>query len=178
MKPISRPGFTMIELLVIVSFIVMFSGYSISYYHQFTEGKKLENASKKISTILDLVRVKSTSGDSSMCTGGSGVTPMLNYYSFEVVDSTSYRMRPYCAEGTPKPVTYSTERNIEFPTRPPPAAPFAVVTFFPVTGGSSCSYVYIKNTSLNKCRFVKTSTTGLVQEDACGSCATCPTGCP
>ncbi len=58
----------MIELLVIVSFIVMFSGYSISYYHQFTEGKKLENASKKISTILDLVRVKSTSGDSSMCT--------------------------------------------------------------------------------------------------------------
>jgi Tfp pilus assembly protein FimT len=59
-------GFTMIELLVIVSFIVMFWIFN-KLLPPVHEGKKLENASKKISTILTWC-ASSQHRDSSMCT--------------------------------------------------------------------------------------------------------------
>lgn len=175
-----RHGFTLIELLVVVAFIILFTSYSIGYYNQYTEEKRLENAGKKISTILDLVRVKSTSGDSSMCKGVTNAR--VDYYSFQVDNANEYSMGPRCLTGTPVPQRYRNEASIIFPTIPAPSPPFPVITFFPITGGSSCSYIYLKNTALNspqgKCRYVKVSDSGFVKEDACATCDTCPNTCP
>lgn len=169
-------SFTLIELLVVVAFIVMFSSFSIGYYNQFTEEKKLENTGKKITSLLDFMRVKTTSGDATMCKGVAD--SKVNYFSFEVLDSDTYRMNPVCLTGTPAPIKYSNESNVIFPTNIPPTPPFPIVTFFPVTGGSTCTYIYIKSTTLNKCRYIKTSDSGLVKEDACSACNACPATCP
>lgn len=170
-------SFTLVELLVVVGFIVLFSSITISYYSQFAEENKLKNSSKKITSLLDFMRVRSTSGDSTMCRDPVHPTgTQVSYFSFTVDDDKTYSVNPVCLTGTPAPVHYTTETNIVFPTVP--LTPYPVITFFPVTGGSSCSYVYIKNTVLNKCRYVKTSDSGLVKEDACTACNACPATCP
>lgn len=175
-SPASRASYTIIELLIVFVFIAMFSSFSIGYYNRFTEEKKLENAGKKISTLLNLARAKSAAGDASMCKGVAN--SQVKYFSFTAINESQYSINPICLTGTPVPAMYTTESNIIFPTFLPPTPPYPVITFFPITGGSTCSYVYIKNTSLNRCRYVKTSESGLVNEGACSACNNCPAVCP
>ncbi|OGK62462.1 hypothetical protein A2334_05495 [Candidatus Roizmanbacteria bacterium RIFOXYB2_FULL_38_10] len=165
-------GFTLIELLVVISFILLFSGYSVGYYNQYTEQKKLENTGKKIANILSLARAKTIAGDSSMC---GGVGAEIASYSIEILSSSEYSLQPNCSAGSPSPIVYKTETNIVFPT------PVLSVSFFPITGGAKCDYIYIKNTALSGsgvCRYTKVSSTGLISEDACSACDACPSICP
>lgn len=178
-----QQSFTIVELLVVVATILLFSGASIGYYTHFTETNKLQNASKRISTMLSLVRQKTVSGDSTMCAPVPNTTPPaeVSFYSFEVVTATTYTVRPFCSIGTPKPLTYTNESNIQFITPAPPTPPLPVVTFYPVTGNSTCNYIYLRNKTLasaEECRYVKISAVGSISEGACATCATCPKTCP
>lgn len=172
----SSRSFTLIELVIVVTFMLLFAGFSISYYGQFTEQKKLENETKKISTVLNLARAKTISGDSSLCGYIPASSAKVTQYSLDVVDGGRYRMQPACLVGTPTPIYYMTDPHIAFPT------PTSSIAFSPLTGSTQCSYIYVKNTALGgvsgACRYVKITQTGLVSEDSCSACDTCPSTCP
>lgn len=166
-------SFTLLELLIVASFIILFTGFSIGYYNQFTEQKKLENAGQKMRSTLDLSRSRTLSGDSSGC---GGTNARVESYGMEITESSSYSIVPHCIIGTPSPMMYRNEVNVVFPNVP------ISVSFFPITGGAECQYIYIKNTVLNggngSCRYIKVSSTGLTSEDSCETCDLCPNTCP
>lgn len=168
-------SFTLIELIVVITFILIFTGFSIGYYNQFTEQKKLENAGQKVRSILDLGRAKTISGDSSLCGVADVTTAKVDYYSFDILNGGEYVLEPICVIGVPTPILYKTEDHIIFTNTP------LSIPFFPVSGGTSCNYIYIKNTILSgasACRYVKVTSTGLISEDSCTACDTCPSSCP
>lgn len=168
-------SFTMIELIVVITLILLFTGFSIGYYNQYTEQKKLESGGRRVSTILDLTRAKTISGDSSLCGTLDATTAKVESYSFDVLDPDEYALQPKCVVGIPTPIYYKTETNIIFTTTP------LSIPFFSVSGGATCSYVYLKNTKLSDaiaCRYVKITSTGLVSDDSCSACDACPNTCP
>ncbi|PIY68595.1 hypothetical protein COY90_05145 [Candidatus Roizmanbacteria bacterium CG_4_10_14_0_8_um_filter_39_9] len=175
----SLASFTLIELIIVVGLILLFTGFSISYFSAFTERKKIENDSKKIINTLELMKTKTISGDASLC---SDANPRLSYFSFETnASNNSYSMVPHCAVGVPTPIQYSLETNVLF-YYPTPTVDFSV-SFQPITGGTdSCSYIYLKNSLLNNgsglCRYIKISKSGLVFDDECSTCTTCQNTCP
>lgn len=172
-------SFTLIELIVVVGLILLFTGYSISYFSVFTERKKIENDSRKIINTLELIKTKTISGDASLC---SDASPRLSYFSFETNESSNlYSMVPHCVIGVPTPIQYSLETNVLF-YYPTPTVDFSV-SFQPVTGGADgCSYIYLKNSTLNNgsglCRYIKISKSGLVSDDECSTCDACQNTCP
>lgn len=168
-------SFTIIELIIVITFILIFTGFSIGYYGQYTEQKKLESAGRKISSLLDLTRAKTISGDSSLCGMADPTTAKVEYFSFSILNGGEFALEPKCVVGTPTPIYYLTETNIIFPT------PTLSIPFFSVSGGATCNYIYLKNTVLsgaNACRYVKVSSTGLISEDSCTACDACPSSCP
>lgn len=170
-------SFTLIELLIVVSFILLFTGISITYYDRYTEQKKLENASKKMSEVLDLAHAKTITGDSSLCGYNDKTSAKVNFFSVDIISNNQdkmYKMMPNCLVGTPTPIYYPTESNIIFPT------PTLSVAFTPITGNTRCNYIYVKNTVLNggSCRYVKVTDTALVSDEACSTCDTCPAPSP
>lgn len=174
-KKLRENSFTIIELIIVVTFILLFTGFSVGYYAQYTEQKKLESASRRVSSLLDLMRAKTISGDSSLCGMADQTTAKVEYFSFSIINGGEYSLQPKCAVGTPTPIYYLTEANIVFPT------PTLTIPFFSVSGGATCNYIYIKNTSLSgasACRYVKVSSTGLISEDSCTACDACPSTCP
>ena len=64
------PCFTLIELLIVISVILLFSGLSLAAYNNFNEEKKLEAETRKFVEVLELAKKKVISGDKT----GLGVT--------------------------------------------------------------------------------------------------------
>lgn len=58
-------SFTLIELLITVTIIFIFSGLSIASYNNFTQNQQLKNEAKKFIDVLELARKKSIAGDLS-----------------------------------------------------------------------------------------------------------------
>lgn len=170
-----KASFTIIELIITVTFIMLFTSFSIGAYNQFSEQKKLEAATRKLSTVLELARAKTIAGDASLCGIQSG-TPKVVSYSVDVVNGGEFKMTPHCLTGTPTPIFYLTnmstkEDHVLF------SNDTTTVSFNTLTGNSECSYLHLKNSVLNggsgSCRYVKVSRTGLTSEDACNTCDTC-----
>lgn len=175
-QPNTSRSFSLIELVIVVTFMLLFVGFTMGYYGQFTEQKKLENVTKKIGTILNLARAKTISGDSSLCGYSPASSAKVTQYSLDVVNGGKYILQPACLVGTPTPIFYYTDSHIAFPT------PTFSVAFSPLTGNTQCSYIYVQNTVLGgatgTCRYVKITQTGLVSENSCTACDACPTTCP
>ncbi len=168
-------GYSLIELLVIVSLILLMTGISIGYYADYSERQKLENVSKKVESAVQLTRAKSNASDSSLC---GGANPRAGAFSFEVINSTTYQIKPSCASGIPTPIIYKTDSPVFFPTTP------LSIPFYPITSGSVCSYIYLQTNLLKSsdgtdglCRYIKINKNGTIFEDSCVNCLSCPTTC-
>lgn len=61
-------GFTLIEILISISIIALFSGITLAYYNNFTEDQKLKSESKRLISVLALARkMASASVDAGLC---------------------------------------------------------------------------------------------------------------
>jgi len=60
---LNKKSFTLIELLIVVTVIGLFSGLSIAYYNNFTNEKKLEAGADQVYNVLELAKKKTSSGD-------------------------------------------------------------------------------------------------------------------
>lgn len=169
LRVICKRSFTLIELLVAIGVIAIFTGIALASYNQFTEQKKLDQVSKQFVNVLELAKTKTSAGDNSLCTGVSD--PQVSKFSVNINGQTSYQLLPTCQRGTSEAVNYQTEANVVFLNVPPSVN----IDFQPVVGGiTEEKCLVIKNTNTNKCACVKINTSGVIEDNTCSDCSTCP----
>lgn len=159
-----KNGFSLIELLLAVVVIGMFSGMSIATYNSFNEQKKLETDTKKFESLVELVRKKAITGEYYSCSGSlqsysisfSAAIDSPNAYVFNANCNTINQLASYTL--SPNVVFSSLSTNeIVFPL---------------LKGGIVGSQVSItiKNTSISKCYQLIISPAGIIDETGPTSC--------
>ncbi len=150
-------GFTLIEILVVTTVIMIFSGMSLAYYNKLTADRDLQRSTEAVVNVLELAKKRAQAADLfATCTTYTG-------YRLLYVSTTSYRLQ-FCCEvacGTPSDVqTYTLESGNTFTSN------FSNVRFVPLTGASSAaspSTIIISNSS--SCRRICISTSGAISQD-------------
>lgn len=177
MKSSYQIGFTLIELIIVTVIIALFASMSLATINRFTSEKQLENESKKIISVLELIKTKTNAADATLCLSNPSfpfVTPtMLNYNFVTGVDGKNYSINPTCITGsTAKNITYKTNTGINI-------SPLSYsLTFPPIYGKVKCTCFIIQSTTLSKCRYVKVSENAVIDESSCPSCSCTNCVCP
>ncbi|HLL60098.1 MAG TPA: hypothetical protein VK338_00100 [Candidatus Nitrosocosmicus sp.] len=148
-------GFTIIELLIIIGVITLFSGMSLAFYHNFNEQKKLEADVRNLKSIIELTHKKAMSGDKSPC---SDQTQPLQAYSIQYT-SIYYTINNGCANPT-EIARYSLADNntllssgtIQFKISEP-----GII-------GDKQTFI-IKNNAINKCNQISLDISGIINEE-------------
>lgn len=163
-------GFTLLELIIVISIILLFGGLTLAYYNNFSEDQKLTSTATKFADVLELAKKKAGSGDTSMCAIAVGITPAVEKYTVSISSTTAYNFAPNCTATAATSQSYQTESGVVFQT-----VPFPTIDFKPLTGGATSSCVEIKNNNNSKCRYVKIETSGAICDGTCtcGACV-CP----
>ena len=102
-------SFTIIELLIVVAIIALFSGLSLAYYNNFGQQAKLKEEARKIVDVLELAKKKANSGDippGVTCSSG------FNGYQVKGTDKKTYLLSLCCGGQCNLPInTYSIPAN-------------------------------------------------------------------
>ncbi|PIY72257.1 hypothetical protein COY87_01950 [Candidatus Roizmanbacteria bacterium CG_4_10_14_0_8_um_filter_33_9] len=171
MKSSSLKGFTLIELIVVIVIIAIFSTISLSTINRFTNEKQLKNETKKVMTILELTKSKTNSGDRSLCTPfNESSVPEVQDFTFQVdVAGKSYQIIPHCIESDPQSITYAVSNNIYiYPNS---------IDFNPNYGKVTCTCFVVKSEILDKCNYIKVSANSIISDGFCSTCSNCVTNC-
>lgn len=95
MKLLTKKGFTLIELVISVSIILLFSGITLAFFNDFTEDKKLDAEADKLINTLELARSKAINSDASVaCTSGS-----IKGYKVKITVS-NYTLSIHCVDAS------------------------------------------------------------------------------
>lgn len=151
-----RNSFTLIELIITTSIILLFAGMALGYYNTFTEDRKINADLTKVQNTLELAKKKANASDVSQCLNQSqtGITGFF----FAVTGSTSFQIAPLCLSGTPNAISYTTEQNNTIAvtgTQP--------IIFYSITNKATESCIVITNSSLNKSGYIKILKSGITE---------------
>jgi len=111
-----RKGFTLIEVLVTVSMVILLSGGVIAAFSTFNENQTLKSTSSEMLSNLRFAQTKAITGDTpSSCSGLSGYSltftaDTLDYYTIEAV----------CSGGSITVNTVYLPKNVKFLALPSP----------------------------------------------------------
>ncbi len=147
-------GYALIEILIVLSIIVLFSALSLAYYRGFDEQKKLDAETKQLIDILNLASKKSSSAD---------LPPDLscsNFLGYQVISmtTTTYTLRINCGGGYTDIQSYTLRTSLTF------SGPLAAVLFNPITAEANSSTFTLTNTVTNKCIYIQINPVGTVEE--------------
>lgn len=148
----NRKSFTLMEILIVASIIVVLSGTSIALFSTYQDDKILGNQSALFISVLELAKSKASAADISLC--GDSADAHVTGYSV-VVDPTKISLVPGC-DTVPTPMTYPITTNIEY-------IPSSFTVKFNNLNyeGSTAQYI-LKNTVTSKCKFVQIDKTGFI----------------
>ena len=163
-KKLSK-GFTLIELIIVITIIALFSGMLFAYYGNFNEEKKLQSEVKKITAIAYLARSKATAGDLDLnlpaCSDFLG-------YRININSSSTYALERNCGG------TYVSVQTQTLPTNTTITSAIPLLVLFkPLSAGtdlSSPTTVVIKDSFINRCMSIQISTLGVITENAAYAC--------
>jgi len=158
-----KPSFTLIELIIVIGIITLFSGFSLAMYNDFTETKKLEAETKKFVEVLELAKKKINSGDKP-----TTCDTLLNY---KVTYSTNaYQVFAQCFSSIIQiGSSIDLPLNIILTVSPPASLPDEVI-FKPFGLGVDLGVgvveknVLIKNNNNSKCRQINIKNSGVINE--------------
>lgn len=156
----NRKGFTLIELVVVVTIITLFAGLSIANYGSFNEEKKLIDEVKQLSATLYLARSKTSSADADpdICNDFRGYRVSLDSGS-----PSSFSFERNCNGTYDSTQTHTLTPNVTL------SASTANVSFKPLSAGTDLSSpltVTLKNTVLSKCIDIVIQPSGVFSESA------------
>ena len=147
-------SFTLIELLITTSIILIFGGLSLASYNQFNEEQKLKNEARKFVDALELAKKKAITGD-------IGSYTCDNFFGTRVtISSSSYTVKlccqANCNNSTPTLPPYGFASNIQ-------SLSTGSITFSHLEAKISgiTSFTLI-NTTINKCLTISISSAGVV----------------
>lgn len=102
----SYQGFTLIEVLIVVSLIILISGFSIAKYNDFNQINKLNKEAEQLYSVLYLARQKTISGDYS-----NQSCLEFNGYQIKLINSQEYQLQLLCPSAI-MIATYNLDNNI------------------------------------------------------------------
>ena len=118
-----RKSFTLIEILITITIVILFSGITLAYYNNFTEDQKLKSESKRLISVLALARKSASAGvsdpaDCSIFDGYKVVISETNYIlqrccSSCVIINNNYVCTQDCTNNVQ---TYNFDKNIKVKT--------------------------------------------------------------
>ena len=156
-------GFTLIELIVVITIIILLSGLSLAYYNNFTEQQKLDAEVNKIISVLELAKKKASASDLQNvdCQGFSGYTVSFaaSSYSMKLVCT------PDCGTSCSRMFLLSSANLILTSDSP-------TLTFKPMYAGiepTAGVNITLTANGLNKCKKINVSSNGIVSK-----ASTCP----
>lgn len=148
----NNKSFTLIEILVVTSIIILLSGTSLAIFSSFRDDKVLDNQVTLLTHQLELAKSEANAGDVALCS--SSTSAHVAGYSVAVSTST-ITLLPEC-DTTPTPQSYPIPSNVVYIT------PTFSVRFDNQNYQGGTRKFPIKNTDTNKCKFVQIDETGLV----------------
>lgn len=167
-----KQGFTLIELIIVIVIISIFTTLALSTVNRFTNEKQLQNETKKVMTILELTKSKTNSGDRTRCGPDDLGAFEIQDFTFKVNDSgLSYQIIPNCKSGEPTPILYSVANGIQL--NPDPYERPFTTTFSAIYGKVKCSCFIVKSIILSKCNYIQVSENAVIDEGNCTDCDTC-----
>lgn len=154
MSRYSSKGFSIIELLVVVSIISILTITSFAYYNNFTADKNLETETRKLSDVLNLARKKASSADAT-CNPFNG-------YQVKIDSTIKYSLWQLCGiDGVDNAPIKSYDVVSDGVTLTPNTGN---VIFNPLSSGATItgiSIIKVANTS-GKCYKIDLSPTGTI----------------
>jgi len=149
----NKQAFTLIEVLVSVTIIILFSGMIMAYYNQQTAYKKLAQDADKLVDVLELAKKKAMAGDldNYYNTGGCST----GYVGWQVFFSGSnYFLDLRCAGNTWRLRNYTLTDTVSINTFPTNN----LIIFSPLTGSNnSLQTIKLYETSLGLSKAVTIS---------------------
>ncbi len=146
-------SFTLIELLIVVVTILIFSGFSLAFYNRFTEEKKLEDEARKLVNVLELAKKKASASD-------VGNYSCNNFSGYRVsIQSTSYRFILCCSEdcNINYPIqNYNLSSNMQI------ISGLGNIQFKPLTTTANQSNITLKHTSISTCLNISINPAGVI----------------
>ena len=151
-------AFTLIELLIVVTIIGLFSGLSLAYYNNFGEQAKLKEETRKLVDVLELAKKKADAGDTpTSC--GSG------FSGYQVTVNNNSYILYYCCGGVCNNLvqTYNITSNISI------VSGTGNILFQPLSATNITPVqIQVKNSSLgasSNCLYINISSVGIATVD-------------
>lgn len=165
----SNRSFTLIEILVTVMIILLFTGLSIPRYNIYTEQLKLKSEIQQVSDLIELAKKKAISSElfDDNCTDFSGYRVTL--------DNNSVSLKFGCSND------YQTINSFVFENGITIIAGTGNLDFPPlgVNTNISISYIRFKNIKLNQCQDIYLSSIGIITTSTTNiDCGAIPTTTP
>ena len=162
---INEKSFTFIEILVVVTIIVLFSGYSIVTYSNFTQQKILEKEASFLVDVLSLARGKAQVSEINTDCSGSG-TDEFGGYRVEI-NASNYNFKQCCRDINTKSISYcgSNIQSYNFNSSVSKISADPPVDFYPLAAGANETTIRLKSNSLSKCLDIAITATGVITVD-------------
>ncbi len=145
-----KKGFTIIELIIVASIIVMMSGVTVAFYNEFNNKKVLDAEGSKLVDVLELAKQKSIHSEISPQCNGSSYT--FAGYSV-VITRSGYSLKAVCPSN-PTIQQYSFDTSVQSNTN-------TTITFNPIYGSvSSLQTIPLSTTNNTNCYSITVTTTG------------------
>lgn len=154
-------SFTLIEILIVTSLIIVMSGTSLAIFSSYRDDKVLDNQVTLLKSTIEMAMSKAVAGDVSLCSDNTNAH--VNGYTV-LVDSTDITTLPGC-DTNPTPIKSAIPQNISYVT------PTFSLSFGNMNYQGETRVFPIKNKDTGKCKFVQISETGVVTS---GNYTPCP----
>lgn len=171
MAPNKRFGFTLVEVLVVTSIMLVTTGFGIARYNDYTQQRRLDHEAKKLVSVFELASKRAISGDSSAaCADFQGV-------QVAITKTGSYTVRR-CCEGACTSAQSTIYTSAQLPNginiaAPPSDATYLfnkltqAVTINPPTSQT----IILQNTLSSKCLTVTVSPVGIIKLGIAAACS-------
>jgi len=155
----TAPGFTLIELIIVVSVILVIVGITLANYNNFSEQKKLDQDAAGLVDVLEMAKKRTMAGDDK-CSSG----PFNGYYLN--VTSNSYELKICCHSTN----CLSQNQSIKiYNLQSTNNSSASLIYFAPLTGhlyNNATITIIIENKIINKCKRIIISEDGVIEEGA------------
>jgi len=94
-------SFTLIEILITTSIILIFGGLSLAYYHNFNQEKILQYEAQKLINSIEIAKKKANSGEVKNCSSFCGYQLSLNNTNYSIDICCACDTNSNCINPTP-----------------------------------------------------------------------------
>lgn len=154
-------GFTLLELIIVISIISLLSGSAFVYYNSFSSTKQLETESSSLANTLELARKRANSGDlSTSCSG--------DFLGYRVrINSLDYQLKVHCSASDSLVTNRSFANSVQ-------ADNTAIIDFKPIANTLTASCIKLSKPGVDRCRCLQIASSGTIENAFCSSCSSCP----